>query len=592
MVFPKLNFGKKDKKNSVEEKKDNFVNKESLKGKKEEKRPLKTQKTSKSTKSKKAPMSKSLESLFTPTPLPKHSIVRFELKNLEVPDISEYDIKRQYFVGPCKVYIATDPTGKLAYLISEPPVGKAAKLLYPKIMNYLFVSLSYDVTEQDKEDKNSFARRKILEISKELDFSQHIVNYIDSLEYYVVRDSFGYGIIDVLMNDPEIEDIVEESYERPVGVAHRQYGEYGILDTNIYFNTLDAASSFVQKLVQKTGKSMTAAVPYIDSMTKEGHRIAATFGKEVSLPGPNFTIRKFSEEPYTITRLLEFGTMNAMMAAYVWLLLESKAFVLVIGSTSAGKTTTIGALSSLINPQMKITTIEDTAELKMGHTHWQRLLTRKSSSLFEDKYEVTMDDLVKLSLRSRPDYIVVGEVRGKEISSLVQAVSTGHGGLTSFHASDAKSAFVRMESPPMNVHVGGQMLISAIIQQNRMVDPDGRVTRRVAAITEIIPKEGVTLNKLFEWNASRAKFLPTEVSDVVSKSYRLSEIAQINGWSRDELTNQLVTRMCFLSRLRHEGKTKFSEVKKELESFYYDPMKRYTDLLDAEGLDDSGNAVY
>ncbi|CDI05656.1 type II/IV secretion system ATPase subunit [Candidatus Nitrosotenuis uzonensis] len=516
----------------------------------------------------------------------KVSNLKFELQSISVPDLKSYSVVSQYGVGVCIVYIAKDSAGKMHYLVSEPPIGEKGKAIYSKIMNYLFISLSYDLPANES-DIGGFIRKKIIEISKELGLLTSTTKILDKLQYYAIRDSFGYGIIDVLMKDQNIEDIVEESFDKPVGVAHKEYGEYGILDTNIWFNSFEMANSFVQKLVQRTGKSMTAAVPYIDTMTKDGSRIAATFGKEVSLPGPNFTIRKFSEEPYTITKLIELGTLNTLIASYVWLLLESKAFLLVIGSTAAGKTTTIGALSSLINPQMKITTIEDTPEMKIGHIHWQRLITRKSSSIFEDKYEVTMDDLIKLSLRSRPDYIVVGEVRGKEISSLIQAVSTGHGGLTSFHAFDAASAFVRMESPPMNVHVGGQMLISALLHQKRIVNPDGKTSRRITEITEVIPRQSsISLNKIIEWDASSSQFVPSDINEVIDRSIRLKEIGVMNGWNRDEIASQLVTRMCFLSKMVNSGILRFNEVTRELAKFYYDPIEKYTTVLNSKSLSD------
>jgi flagellar protein FlaI len=320
-------------------------------------------------------------------------------------------------------------------------------------------------------------------------------------------------------------------------------------------------------------------------MTKEGHRIAATFGKEVSLPGPNFTIRKFSEKPYTISQLLQIGTISPLMAAYVWVLLDSKAFVLIIGSTAAGKTTTIGALSSLINPQMKITTIEDTPELRIGHTHWQRLITRKGSSIFADKYEVSMDDLVKISLRSRPDYIVVGEVRGEEISSMIQAVATGHGGLTSFHASDANATLVRMEGPPMNVHLSGQMLISTILRQNRLAGSDGKVVRKVTEITEVLPRQNkIELKKVLGWDASTMKFYPENVQELVNRSERLQEISTINGWSKEELTSQIVTRVCFLNKMVQSNITDFDMVSEELKGFYYDPLEKYLSVLSAKSL--------
>ncbi|WP_299290119.1 type II/IV secretion system ATPase subunit [Nitrosopumilus sp.] len=530
--------------------------------------------------SKNSPFSK-IQKMLTGSALPKKSNLKFILQNLTVSSLENYEIIKTYPIGECTIYIAKDNTGKLSYMAQEPEIDEGGKRAYTQIMNYLFVSLTYEINEKEK-NLEEFVRKRILEIGKELGMFRKTALLIEELTYYAIRDSFGYGIIDVLMHDPNIEDISEENFLHPVGVAHREFGDFGLLDTNIRFYTMESANSFVQKLVQKTEKSMTAAIPYIDTMTKQGHRIAATFGKEVSLPGPNFTIRKFTEEPITIVKLLQFGTLDLLIAAYVWLLLESKAFVLVTGSTSAGKTTTIGALNSLINPQMKITTIEDTPELKINHRHWQKLITRKTSSLFEDKYEITMDDLIRLSLRSRPDYIIVGEVRGEEISSLIQAVATGHGGLTSFHASSPESAFVRMESPPMNVHVGGQMLISVILQQNRLVDAHGNSSRRIIRITEVIPKDNkVSLETIFEWNAEQKRFLPNNVLGVVKKSARLAEIALTNGWKEEDLIAELVIRMAYLNNMREKGIVKFEDVSKEFEKFYFLPMERYKILLES-----------
>lgn len=524
-----------------------------------------------------------LKKLFSSKPKSKKSRLLFELRNLVADDLNSYKILDQYDVKDSKVFIVKDVEGKISYLISEPPVDNVGKAVYAKLMRYLYISLSSDLKE--KSDAKEIIKQKIFEISKEFGIYRHTVKIIDSLLYYVMRDSFGYGIIDVPMNDPNLEDIVDENFAKPVGIAHKKFGEYGILDTNIKFQSMEAANSFVQKLVQRTGKSLTAAVPYVDSMTKDGHRIVATFGSEISLPGANFTIRKFSDEPYTITKLIQLGTLNPMMAAYLWILLDSKAFILVIGSTAAGKTTTIGAITSLINPQMKVITIEDTPELRLGHTHWQRMITRKSTSMFEDKYEVTMDDLVRISLRSRPDFIVVGEVRGKEISSLIQAISTGHGGLTSFHASDANSTLVRMESPPMNVHLSGQMLISVILRQNKLVDPNGNVVRKITEMTEVIPEQNkIRLKPIMGWSVSNNQFYPSDIKDLIHNSVRLKEIAMINGWNEDEMINQLVTRMCYLSTMITGMETDFETVTKNLAKFYYDPVHRSMAILNTTSL--------
>ena len=511
------------------------------------------------------------------------SKIVFKLDNLEIENLDSYEIVSTYDGGDWTSYICKDKDGKKYYLISEPPVDKIGKAVYVRIMKFLYVSLPSNL--ENEQSTKLFLKKKIIEISRKLKIDQHAIPIIDSLLYYIMRDSVGYGIIDALMQDPNLEDIVEESFNQPVGVIHKKFGEFGILDTNIKFESLENCNAFVQKLVQRTGKSMTAAVPYIDSMTKEGHRIAATFGKEISLPGPNFTIRKFSKRPYTITKLMKMGTISPLIAAYVWVLLDSKAFVLVIGSTAAGKTTTIGALSSMLNPQMKITTIEDTPELRMGHTHWQRLITRKSSSILSDKYEVTMDELVRLSLRSRPDYVVVGEVRGAEISSLFQAVATGHGGLTSFHASDASAALVRMESPPMNVHLSGQMLISVILRQNRLVDPDGKVHRRITEVSEVIPERNkIRLKKVLGWDPVSMSFYPDDVMDLIKNSERLQEIAVINGWTEGDLMSQIVTRICYLNKMLQDDVIEFEEVTKELNKFYYNPLERYLTLLGTKSI--------
>lgn len=527
-------------------------------------------------------LSEKLNSIFSVDQTKNKSKIIFKLENLEIKNLEKYNVSFQYQINECQIYIATDDSGKMYYLIQEPIIDDIGKALFSKIMRFLYISVPSETA--NSKSLRVEMKRRIIEISKKLKIESLVIPIIDSLLYYAIRDSFGYGLIDVLMKDPNLEDIVEESFIKPVGVVHRQFGDHGILDTNIKFVTMDTANAFVQKLVQKTGKSMTAAVPYIDTMSKEGHRIAATFGKEISLPGPNFTIRKFSEKPFTITMLLEKGTLSPLMAAYVWLLLDSKAFVLVIGSTAAGKTTTIGAFSSLLNPQAKITTIEDTSELRIGHTHWQRLITRKASSMFSDKYEVSMNELIKLSLRSRPDYIIVGEVRGEEISSLIQAVATGHGGLTSFHASDADATLVRMESPPMNVHLSGQMLISTILRQSRLVEPGG-VVRRITEITEVIPeKKSIRLKHVLGWDTAKSKFYPDTVTDLIDNSERLKEIGIINGWDRKEIENQIVTRMCFLNKLFESNKIDFDIVTDELEKFHFDPLEKYLSVLNTKSL--------
>lgn len=506
----------------------------------------------------------------------KKTKLNFPLYTLSIPDLESYKILSKYHIGPSTVYITTNDSGKVYYLVDEPKLEKIGKLVYSKIMGYLYISLT--ASEVSYNIREELIKRQIKEISKVLGIYNIVNNLIDTLQYYIIRDTFGYGIIDVLMKDSEIEDISEESFEKPIGISHRKFGHYGILDTNISFKSLEDSNLFVQKLVQKTGKSLTAAIPYVDTMTTEGHRVAATFGKEVSLPGPNFTIRKFTDEPFTIIRLIQTGTISPLLAAYMWILLDAKAFALVIGSTAAGKTTTIGALHNLIHPQHKITTIEDTPELMISQEHWQRLITRKSSGIFEGKFDVSMDELVRLSLRSRPDYVVVGEVRGKEISSLIQAAATGHGGITSFHATDAKSALARMQTPPMNVHKSGQMIISVMLRQSRLMGSDGSMIRRITDISEVIPDESnISLQSIFWWDAEKKKIMPEDMHELISSSFRLKEISQINGWSEDDLHNELYSKKKFLTTLLKENKLDFRTVTNEISKYYFQKNKLQKD---------------
>jgi flagellar protein FlaI len=251
-----------------------------------------------------------------------------------------------------------------------------------------------------------------------------------------------------------------------------------------------------------------------------------------------------------------------------------KAFFLVIGPTAAGKTTTIGAIISMMHPGVKVTTIEDTPELRIPHEHWQRLITRKGYSIFESKYDIDMNSLVKLALRSRPDYIIVGEVRGEEASSLVQAVATGHGGITSFHASDPHSALVRLGSPPLNVQLAGQMLIWCFIRQNR-IPYNGLMVRRIMDITEVIPKDNsIELRKVFEWNTIDDKYVPNNIDDLIKSSVRLKEIMMQRGYTEETLKDDLRRRQEFLEYLVNTKKEKFIDVAKEFARFYLKSYKQ------------------
>lgn len=501
------------------------------------------------------------------------SLLSFDLHCLDTnhDELKNCTVLKKYNVGSVSITVAKTTDGKGLYLINEPSMSNAEVELYSRIMKQLYLS-AQPIPELSAQKIRTHIGELVHTIAESYGISKTTNEIFDKLMYYIIRDVKNYGIIGALMGDPDIEDILCENYSHPVGIIHRKFPEYGVIDTNIKFKEFKSMNSFVQKLVQKSHKSITAAVPITDAITDEGHRVSATYGKEISLPGPNFAIRKFSSEPFTIVNLINFNTLSSLMAAYIWLLLDVKALLLLVGPTSAGKTTTMGSVLSMTDPRFKITTIEDTPELKLPHIHWQRLITRKSHNITESKYDIDMGSLVSLALRSRPDYIVVGEVRGSEAAYLIQAAGTGHGGLTSFHATDAESALVRLESHPLNIKLAGQMLIWGIIRQNK-VTHNHKIVRRITDITEVVPKSNsVELKKIFEWDPETDCFYPDSTDEVIQKSHRLKEVMRLKGFSEKTLNEDLKKRCQFLDTLALQKTEEFHKVSSEFSSFN---MKNY-----------------
>lgn len=427
------------------------------------------------------------------------------------------DVIEHYSVNGARVYITKD--GR--YLVVEPELTSEAHEIYSKMLEVLFYSLK-PLTQSP--DPVSYIEEHIWKEAEDLAIVDKVKNVFEQLRYYLVRDVVGYGITDVLMKDDDVEEVTCERYDRNVGVVHRRYTQYNILDTNIMFGSADAMNSYIQRIMQKTGKSVTAAVPVMDAVTKEGDRIMVTYASEVSLPGPTISIRKFPRTPYTITHLLKFNTISRLMAAYLWILLDAKAFGLIVGETSAGKTTMINSLMCLTNPRWKIVTIEETPELQMPHYRWQRLFTRSSPMITESKFDVNVMDLIKASLRMRPDFEIVGEVRGEEAHALFQSAATGHGGLTSVHASSAEAALGRLSSEPINIKTSQQMLLWFILHITRVKAIDGSIVRRVISITEVVPKQdSVELVEVFRYVPKIDIFEPSDMQELVQRSARLKQ---------------------------------------------------------------------
>ncbi|MEM0322139.1 MAG: type II/IV secretion system ATPase subunit, partial [Thermoprotei archaeon] len=262
--------------------------------------------------------------------------------------------------------------------------------------------------------------------------------------YYVERDIVGFGPLDPLMRDLSIEDISVDGAKKPVYVFHSKYES---MPTNLVFEKEEDLDDYVVRLIHISGKHISTAFPLVDATLPGRHRLMATYRQEITPFGSTVTIRKFRTDPVTIVDMLNYGTLNEPIAAYLWLMMENRLSAIVIGATAAGKTTLLNALVSMVRPGSKVITIEEVQEMNLALDNWVPMISRPSYGLSSEKVgEVSLFDLVKASLRMRPDVLVVGEVRGEEAYVLFQAISTGHGGLCTIHAEDVRSAIKRLTS--------------------------------------------------------------------------------------------------------------------------------------------------
>ena len=459
-----------------------------------------------------------------------------------------------------------DKEGRGFYIIGEPSLAPDELRIYSLLMENLYFTLK---PVAKLEDPMKYIESFIWDAAEELGIVEAVRNSFPKYRYYITRDAFSYGPIHVPMSDPDVEEISCTGYGKPITVIHRRFTEYDWLDTNITFQSEDELRNFVQRLAQRTGKSVTVATPFTDAMSREGHRLAVTFADEVTLPGSTFCVRKFPESPLSMAHLLKLGTLTPLLAAYFWLLVEYRGFMMVLGPMGSGKTTLANALLTMISPTLKLATIEDTPELKLPHPSWQRFKARHTYSITEARYDIDLQDLVKLSLRYRPDYIVVGEVRGEEIRALIQGAALGHGCVCTLHAESPEAALVRMRSPPMDVQEGGLMLVWCFSLLNRVKTADGKVVRRVLETTEVEPKDGkLVFRRVFTWDARMDSFSPTSADEVAKRSYRLETVRRLTGWNKDELAEEINRRAQYLEKVVEEGRLSYPEFSEAIRRFY------------------------
>jgi len=455
------------------------------------------------------------------------------------------------------------------YEVVEPSLTEKEKNMLGVIENAFIKSLGVSIEELDREPvkhlreaMNDIIKAYSLPIPREAE---------DKTFYFVKRDMIGYGKIDVLMNDPNIEDISCDGPGIPLYIYHRRYES---METNIVYADAASLESYVIRLAQRCGKHISTSTPLIDSTLMDGSRIVMTLGKEVSTKGSTFTIRKFREDPLTPTDLVTFKTMSPLMLAYVWLAVQYGMSMLFVGGTASGKTTTLNAISLFISPQMKIVSIEETRELNLPHANWIPGCTREGfgGEAVGGKLvgEVSMYDLLKASLRERPEYIIVGEIRGSEAYVLFQAMATGHTTFSTMHADSVPGLIHRLENKPVDIpRVMIPSLDAVCIQIQTRVG--GRRVRRMKQIVEIIgldphSKELLT-NEVFRWAPALDDF------EFSGKSYVLEKIMIKANIRKDEVMNELKRRQAIIEWMVSKGVRKHADVARIVAEYQTRPQE-------------------
>jgi flagellar protein FlaI len=497
------------------------------------------------------------------------------LKSPLKPDyliMDSYYVKEKYG----QVVIAT-PQAQVPepiYFVVEEPLQPSEEIALEKVKDILTKELDFPKLGEEEE-----VRKAVIETTKKIlrkygrglglgNITEELTN---RFLYYIERDMMGFGPLTVIMDDYRVEDISCDGVGIPIYVWHRDYES---LPTNILFTDREALDNYIIHLAHKAGKHVSSAFPIVDAMIYGKHRLAATFREEISPRGSTFTIRKFRERPFSITELLVANVLNSEMAAYFWLLLEHKASIMIIGPTGSGKTTLLNALTTFIQPRMKIVTCEETAEINIPRENWVRFMTRESYGLGSSgRGEVSLFELVKTSLRYRPDYLIVGEVRGEETFVLFQAIATGHGGLSTVHAENIESAIKRFVSPPMNIPETHISLLDAMamVERVQLSGRAGSFGRRCRFIWEV--EDFNRYRTIASWDPATDTFRVD-----FANSLQLESISLQTGFSKEQLVVELWRRKEVLEWMRKNNVTDNNEVARMILAYYNDPERLVSEI--------------
>jgi len=469
-----------------------------------------------------------------------------------------------------------DRTKEYLYEVIEPQLSRHERELVDHLKTTLTKILGAEVATLTATDKKTYLRGEVEQYltSRKIPLSPLST---ERIVYYIQRDFVGYGPVDALILDAQVEDISCDGVGVPLFVFH---GKYESVKTNVVFEEDEQLNSFIVALGQRCGKAVSVSSPILDGTTPEGHRVQATYAREITTRGASFTIRRFKERPFTPVDLILAGSASEEMIAYFWLAAEQGESLIICGGPAAGKTSTLNAIALFIPPTSKIVSIEDTREVNLPHENWIPGATRSGTG---DRGpdgkaagEVDMFDLVRAALRQRPNYIIVGEVRGRETYTMFQAMATGHTTYSTMHADSVKSMVNRLENPPINTP---RILLSAlnnvIIQIQARTDKG--VVRRLKQVLEIVGFEPETneliTNTVYEWDPGTDKFV------FKGHSFLFDKIMELKNFTHEEMEAEFQRRAAVVRYLASNKINDHRQLWKMVTSYYKEPDVVMTKVL-------------
>jgi len=476
--------------------------------------------------------------------------------------IGEHKTIKKYPLRPPFTYaniLYDDASSDYLYQVDELKLSVEEERIYENL--YHLIEESLDSPEKIKDDVGFEAHlNKVIKDHGKMFFTNTSVS-MEKVKYYLHRDIAGFGIIDGIMHDTDIEDISCSGVGEPLYIWHRKYDS---IPTNVQFDSSEKLDSFIARTVFKAGKHVSTAHPISDLALDGNHRLSVLYQTEITPKGTSFTIRKFKENPYTVIDLIEFGTIDVPIAAYLWMLVEAKLSLIIIGATGSGKTTLLNAIAGLVNPNQKIFSVEDVAEININHKNWFTLVSRTGFGSGGEG-EIGLYDLIRAGVRHRPDYIIVGEIRGSEAYVMFQAMATGHGGLCTMHADSLASAIKRLEQKPMDIPPSYISLMNCAVVIRRVKQSSSKwSTRKTVTISEIA--SSTESHTTFSWNPKTDYF-----DDKIKQSTLFEKIAISTGQEIDVVLEDYNKRMKILRWLLEHNIHDYKEVAKVIGEYYRAP---------------------